>query len=163
MTSPKPWARGLLWLAALCCFPHAFAGEADINIPNLHDVAFNVLGSSVCGMTLLYAGLVICALGAAFGLVQYRQTKALPVHGRMRAVSNTIWETCKTYLLQQGKFLAVLWLLIAVCIIYYFVGLRWNDPELTHGQLISNGIVILICSVLGILGSYGVAWFGIRI
>ncbi len=163
MTSPKFWIRGVLVLLFFSLFPTAFAGEADIKIPDLDPITFDVLGQSVGGMALLYAGLVICILGAVFGIIQYRQTKALPVHHRMQTVSNTIWETCKTYLLQQGKFLAILWLLIAVCILYYFIGLRWNDPELTHGQLISNGLVILACSVLGILGSYGVAWFGIRI
>src|SRR5207249_4430076 len=92
-------------------------------------------------------------------------TKALPVHVSMGNVSNTIWETCKTYLFTQGKFLAILWLLIAACMVYYFVGLPWNDPKntLSHGELLRNGLVILLASVLGILGSYGVAWFGIRI
>src|SRR5436309_6062156 len=103
----------------------------------------------------MYLGLVICLIGAVFGLVQYRQTKALPAHASMANVSNTIWETCKTYLWTQGKFLAILWLLIAACMIYYFKVLQEN----TMGHL----TVILLCSVLGILGSYGVAWFGIRI
>jgi K(+)-stimulated pyrophosphate-energized sodium pump len=101
--------------------------------------------------------LVICLVGAAFGVVQYKQTKALPVHDSMSKVSNTIWETCKTYLFNQGKFLAILWLLIAACMIYYFGVLQResNSP--------ANVLVILLASVLGILGSYGVAWFGIRI
>src|ERR1051325_2928720 len=73
----------------------------------------------------------------------------------MATVSNTIWETCKTYLIQQGKFLSILWVLIALCILYYFVGLESKG----FGEV----LVILACSVLGILGSYGVAWFGIRI
>jgi len=90
-----------------------------------------------------------------FGWVQYGQTKALAVHRVMAEVSNTIWETCKTYVLQQGKFLAVLWALIALCMIYYFGFLSHNS--------FSNVVVILLCSILGILGSYGVAWFGIRI
>ena len=65
------------------------------------------------GHTLMLAGIVVCLLGALFGLVQYQQTKALPVHESMARVSNTIWETCKTYLFTQGKFLAILWVLIA--------------------------------------------------
>ena len=106
-------------------------------------------------MTILYAGLVICLLGAAFGWVQYLQTRALPVHPRMGDVSNIIWETCKTYLFTQGKFLVGLWVLIAVCMSYYFMVLQHNT--------LFHVIVILMASILGILGSYGVAWFGIRI
>src|SRR6185437_15620156 len=142
----------------------AFAGEADINIPDLTTVKFSGLGG-VSGIALMYFGIVMCFIGAAFGLVQYMQTKALPVHESMGNVSNTIWETCKTYLIQQGRFLAILWILIAICILYYLVGLPWNDPNnhLSHGELIRNVIVILLASILGILGSYGVAWFGIRI
>ena len=132
-----------------------FAGEADINIPDLSKVAFSLFGRSVAGTSILMTGLFICALGVIFGVFQYNQTKNLPVHDRMRAISNIIWETCKTYLMQQGKFLAILWLLIAACMSYYFLGLQ-------HVPL-GNLFVILLCSILGILGSYGVAWFGIRI
>jgi K(+)-stimulated pyrophosphate-energized sodium pump len=144
----------LLIVACLTLLP-AIAGEADIKIPDLSRIEFDVLGQSISGHLLLYAGLFICVLGALFGLIQYSHTKELPVHESMRLVSNTIWETCKTYLLQQGKFLAILWLLIAACIGYYFLGLS-HTP---FGQV----LVILFCSILGILGSYGVAWFGIRI
>jgi K(+)-stimulated pyrophosphate-energized sodium pump len=115
----------------------------------------------------MYAGIVICALGAAFGIVQYKQTKALPVHKSMANVSNTIWETCKTYLAQQGRFLAILWVLIAVCMVYYFGFLSEHKDAsgqpISAGQVAFNVMVILIASILGILGSYGVAWFGIRI
>src|SRR5437870_9249 len=119
------------------------ASEADIHIPDLSQVKFDGLGG-VSGEMLMYLGIVICAIGAAFGLVQYKQTKALPVHDSMRNVSNIIWETCKTYLFTQGKFLAILWLLIAACIYYYFKVLRDN----TLGHV----IIILLCSILGILG-----------
>ena len=140
------------------------ASDANIQIPPLTQVSFPNLGG-ISGLTLMYFGIVMCAVGAAFGLFQYYRTKALPVHGSMSHVSNIIWETCKTYLLQQGKFLLFLWMLIAVCMVYYFVGLPWNNPDnqLTHNVLVRNGAVILLASVLGILGSYGVAWFGIRI
>jgi K(+)-stimulated pyrophosphate-energized sodium pump len=143
---------------------NALGSEVAINIPDLTQVTFAGLGG-VSGVTLMYLGIVMCAFGAAFGLVQYKQTKSLPVHKSMGDVSNIIWETCKTYLFQQGKFLLILWVLIAACMVYYFIGLPWNDPEnqLGHGVLIRNGGVILLASVLGILGSYGVAWFGIRI
>jgi K(+)-stimulated pyrophosphate-energized sodium pump len=142
----------------------AFAGEADIKIPPLDAVRFGGLS----GMTILYAGLFICLLGTAFGVVQYKQTRALPVHPRMSDVSNIIWETCKTYLAQQGKFLMVLWVLIAACMVYYFGFLSEHvDPvtkqALPGGTVAFNVTVILLCSILGILGSYGVAWFGIRI
>src|SRR6266545_1381195 len=147
--------RNLAVLALLCCATATtFAGEADIKIPDLTQVKFDGLGG-ISGSALMYLGIVICAIGAAFGLVQYRQTKALPVHESMAKVSNTIWETCKTYLFTQGKFLAILWVLIAACMIYYFKVLQAN----TMGHV----VVILLCSILGILGSYGVAWFGIRI
>ncbi len=143
-------------LLTLCVLaPAAFAGEADLKVPSLADVQFDVLGNSLSGMGILYAGLVVCVLAALFGLVQYKQTKALPVHASMQNVSNIIWETCKSYLFQQGKFLVGLWILIAACIIYYFGVLEHKSA--------SNVALILAASVLGILGSYGVAWFGIRI
>jgi len=147
-------------LALMTLGSNAFAGDADINLPDLTQVTFTGIGS---GPVLLYLGLAACVIGALFGGWEFMRCRALPVHKAMSSVSNMIWETCKTYLAQQGKFLSLLWLLIAVCIVYYFVGLPWNDPAKTHGELIFNGIVILGCSVLGILGSYGVAWFGIRI
>ncbi|MFH1561944.1 MAG: sodium-translocating pyrophosphatase [Nitrospirota bacterium] len=139
----------------LLMIPMAFAGEADIKLPDLSGVVFNVSGSSLGGIAILNWGLVICAIGAIFGIIQYFQTKNLPAHKAMLAVSNTIWETCKTYLTQQGKFLAALWILIAICIVYYFSALQ--------GASINNVAIILCCSIVGILGSYGVAWFGIRI
>ena len=132
----------------------ALAGEADLKIPNLDSVTFKSLGG-MSGHTLMLAGIAVCLLGAIFGLMQYKQTKNLPVHASMARVSNTIWETCKTYLFTQGKFLAILWLLIAGCMIYYF-GVLEHKP-------VTQVLVILAASVLGILGSYGVAWFGIRI
>jgi len=138
----------LFWMT-----PMAFAGEADIKIPDLTQVAF--MGGSLGGLTILNVGLLICVVGMIFGWFQYIQTKNLPSHQAMLDVSNTIWETCKTYLFQQGKFLAGLWVLIAICIVYYFVGLQ--------GNTIAAVMLILFCSVMGILGSYGVAWFGIRI
>jgi K(+)-stimulated pyrophosphate-energized sodium pump len=131
----------------------AFAGDADIQLPSLEQVKF--FHGSVTGLTILLFGLFVCVVGAAFGLMEYLRTRALPVHRSMGDVSQIIWETCKTYLFQQGKFLAALWLLIAVCMVYYFIGLQ-HKP-------FSQVLVILACSVFGILGSYGVAWFGIRI
>ncbi|HTX64192.1 MAG TPA: sodium/proton-translocating pyrophosphatase, partial [Opitutaceae bacterium] len=153
----KPTSRRWAALAAAFLFPGsgAFASEAQIQLPDLRAVSFRVPGGALAGMTILYAGLAVCALGMLFGLWQYWQTRRLPAHPSMTAVSATIWETCKTYLQQQGRFLVGLWGLIAVCIAYYFAGLA-HEP-LTHVG------IILLCSILGILGSYGVAWFGIRI
>ncbi|HND62061.1 MAG TPA: sodium-translocating pyrophosphatase [Opitutaceae bacterium] len=141
-------------LAAATAIPSLRASEADIKIPDLTHVHFDGLGG-MSGVTLMYIGILICAIGAVFGLVQYTQTKALQVHSSMGNVSHMIWETCKTYLLTQGKFLAVLWILIGACMVYYFGVLSHNTPF--------HVCVILLSSVLGILGSYGVAWFGIRI
>src|SRR5687767_798179 len=160
--------RNLAVLAFLtCAIATTFAGEADIKIPDLSKVKFDGL-NGVSGLALMYLGILICAVGAIFGLVQYKQTRALPVHESMSNVSNIIWETCKTYLFTQGKFLAILWLLIAACMIYYFGFLtRHIDPvtqqPLAGGKVAFNVTVILLASILGILGSYGVAWFGIRI
>lgn len=128
-----------------------WAGEADINLPDLSKVQFG----PVSGYDLMIAGLVVCVIGLVFGWIQYRQTASLPVHESMRSVSQIIWETCKTYLIQQGKFLVVLWLLIGLCIAYYFGVLQQKS--------ISDVAIILGSSIFGILGSYGVAWFGIRI
>src|SRR5882757_7902269 len=144
-----------------------FASEASIPIPDLTQVKFDGLGG-IHGSTLMFLGIGICLIGAIFGLVQYGKTKSLPVHESMAQVSNTIWETCKTYLFTQGKFLAILWLLIGGCMVYYFGFLTENlDPAtgqpLPSSTVAFNVIIILLASVLGILGSYGVAWFGIRI
>ncbi len=154
MKNNKYWFWVLVLFGSLLSSTGVYANEADIKIPPLDGVRFNGLGG-VSGTTLMYVGILICFVGAIFGLVQYKQTKALPVHESMAKVSNTIWETCKTYLFTQGRFLAILWCLIAACMVYYF--------KVLQGNSLGNVVVILLASVLGILGSYGVAWFGIRI
>lgn len=154
MLKTKFWYWVIVLFALCCGATGAFASEADIVIPPLDKVSFSGLGG-ISGATLMYLGLAVCLVGAVFGLVQYMQTKALPVHESMAKVSNTIWETCKTYLFTQGKFLAILWFLIAGCMAYYFLGLQHEE--------VGKVVIILLCSILGILGSYGVAWFGIRI
>ena len=136
----------------VACAATAMAGEGDIILPNLADVKF---AGGLTGFHLMCMGLVVCLVGLFFGFIQYKQTSALPVHDSMRNVSDIIWETCKTYLIQQGKFLAVLWLLIGICITYYFLVLQQKSVPAVG--------IILLCSILGILGSYGVAWFGILI
>ena len=158
--------RSLSVLAVLGSALGASASEADIKIPDLKTVTFPGLGG-VSGTTLMMLGIVICVIGALFGIVQYLQTKSLPVHEAMAKVSNTIYETCKTYLFTQGKLLAILWVLIAACMVFYFGFLtehKGADGEaMSSGHIAFNVLVILASSVLGILGSYGVAWFGIRI
>jgi K(+)-stimulated pyrophosphate-energized sodium pump len=132
---------------------HEVGGEANLQVPDLSQQ--NFLGMN--GHNLLMIGLIFCFLGLAFGLAIYVQLKNLPVHRAMREVSELIYETCKTYLITQGKFLALLWAFIAVVIVLYFgVLLR---AQYTVGKT----LIILAFSVIGILGSYGVAWFGIRV
>ncbi len=148
--------NSLKWVAAalVTLTPSVLrASEADIRIPDLRTITF--FGGALSGTAILMIGLVVCALGTIYGWMQYVQTRNLPVHSSMAAVSQIIWETCKTYLFQQGKFLAALWVLIAICMGYYFGVLS----HLSAGHV----AIILAASVLGILGSYGVAWFGIRI
>ncbi|OGV57190.1 MAG: sodium-translocating pyrophosphatase [Lentisphaerae bacterium RIFOXYA12_FULL_48_11] len=148
--------QGLLGaLVLLGMSSSVFAGEADIKIPALDQVSFTILGTTVSGLHLMWGGILICLIGMVFGLIQYQQTKALQVHASMASVSNMIWETCKTYLFTQGRFLAILWFLIAACMVYYF--------KVLQGNSLNHVLVILLASILGILGSYGVAWFGIRI
>ena len=154
MLKGKSRFPGVLLATFLASVP-ALAGEADINLPDLGKVSFQLFGNTVSGYALMYFGIVVCALGTLYGWLQYQQTKALQVHQTMHEVSDIIWQTCKAYLFQQGKFLSILWVLIAGCIFYYFMMLQ-HKPA-------GDVIVILLCSILGILGSYGVAWFGIRI
>ncbi len=132
---------------------HEMSGEAGLKLPDLSTV--NFLGMN--GHSLLLIGILFCLFGLLFALVQYMQLKNLPVHRAMREMSELIYETCKTYLVTQGKFLAILWAFIAVVIILYFGVLL--KAEYSAGMV----IIILGFSVVGILGSYGVAWFGIRV
>ncbi|NTW48871.1 MAG: sodium-translocating pyrophosphatase [Chlorobiales bacterium] len=132
--------------------PNAMASEADLVLPDLHSVSF--LGG-IPGDTLLLWGLVICLFGMVFGAIQYMGIRKLPVHSAMKEISELIYETCKTYLITQGKFILVLWVLIGAIIIAYFGWLR-------HLEVIKV-VSILFASLIGILGSYIVAWFGMRI
>ncbi len=133
--------------------PTARASELNLEIPAL-DTTYSLFGSPVSGTSLLYGGLVVCILGMGFGLMMYNKVKAMPAHKSMTDVSHIIWETCKTYLLQQGRLLAILEVFIAACIVYYFGFLQHQGA--------STVALILMWSVVGILGSYSVAWFGIR-
>jgi K(+)-stimulated pyrophosphate-energized sodium pump len=128
-------------------------GEASIKLPDFSKTEF----FGVNARLLLIIGLIVCVLGLLFGLFNYLRVKKLPVHRSMRDISELIYETCKTYLITQGKFLLILWVFIAFVIGIYFGVLRGSEfPPPTV-------VIILIFSLIGILGSYGVAWFGIRI
>ena len=147
--------------------PAHSGSEADIKLPDLTTTSFDIFGTRVSGVAMMYAGLGICAIGLLFGLWQYLQIKNMPVHKSMSDVSDTIWETCKTYLLQQGKFLFFLYILIGAASMYYFGVLEhWmagKGPDGTPNPGWNGLVLVLAASLLGILGSYGVAWFGIRI
>ncbi|HLB86293.1 MAG TPA: sodium/proton-translocating pyrophosphatase, partial [Terriglobales bacterium] len=126
-------------------------GEASLKLPDLSQVMF--LGFD--GHRLLLIGILFCIFGLGFGLTIYTRLKNLPVHRAMREISELIYETCKTYLITQGKFLLLLWAFIAVIIVLYFgVLLKYEAIRVA---------IILLFSVVGIAGSYGVAWFGIRV
>jgi K(+)-stimulated pyrophosphate-energized sodium pump len=138
-------------------------GEAALVLPDLHQAKF--LGG-IDGHTLLVWGLLVCALGLLFGLAIYTHLKNLPVHESMREVSELIYETCKTYLLTQGKFLLVLWVFIGAIVAIYFGGLAATvdaNGAAVHGYPPLTVAIILLFSLIGIAGSYGVAWFGIRV
>lgn len=130
---------------------HAGGGEASLIVPDLGQVPVGGMN----GRSLLMVGLVVCVLGLLFGIVIFVQLKGLPVHPSMREISELIYETCKTYLITQGKFLLVLEAFIGVIIVLYFgVLLRFDASKV---------LIILAFSLIGIGGSYGVAWFGMRI
>ena len=155
----KPVAAllGLLLLPAFAGAQEpAGGGEASLTLPDLTSVSFaNFFGLN--GHNLLSIGLLFCAAGLLFGLVIYVQLKNLPVHKSMRDISELIYETCKTYLITQGKFILLLWAFIAVVISLYF---GWLAPV---GNVAVTLPIILGFSLVGIAGSYGVAWFGIRV
>src|SRR3984893_7192971 len=134
---------------------HQGGGEANLKIPDLAEVSFG----GMSGRILLQWGLLVCLLGFGFGLVIYQQLKNLPVHQSMREISELIYETCKTYLVTQGKFLLVLWIFIAVIVVLYF-GVLSPVPDKPIAITLP---IILLFSLVGIAGSYGVAWFGIRV
>jgi K(+)-stimulated pyrophosphate-energized sodium pump len=151
-----PYLPSVLVTLLVLCFPSLAlaapkSGEASLVLPDLSSVT--VLGMS--GRNLLMLGLIVAALGIAFGLFTLNQVKNLPTHSSMAEVSQIIWETCKTYLFQQGRFIMMLEVLVGGIIAIYFGLLQ----QMGAGRV----VIILLFSVVGILGSYGVAWFGIRI
>lgn len=137
--------RILLLLSTFMASASAMANEADLKIPEL----------SADQNSLLMIGFIVCFLGILFGLIQYFGIRRLKAHSSMLEVSQVIFETCKTYLIKQGKFLGVLFVIIGSCIGFYFGFLQ--------GYTLGDVLFILLWTVIGILGSYGVAWFGIRV
>lgn len=124
-------------------------GEANLKLPPLNEHVGNISGTA-----LLWIGLVICLFGLGFGLVTYAKLQKLPVHEAMHEVSELIYETCKTYLKQQAKFLMLLWAFIAAVIVVYFLLLEHMGAKV---------LIILLFSLVGMAGSFGVAWYGIRV
>src|SRR5271166_1225818 len=152
-------ASALLLLGATALLAHPAeevgGGEANLKLPDLSSVKF--LG--VDGHTLLLFGIVICILGLLFGMTIFMKLKNLPVHSAMREISELIYETCKTYLVTQGKFLLLLWVFIAIVIVLYFGVL---SPVPGKSVFLTLPIILLF-SLIGMGGSYSVAWFGIRV
>ncbi|MGA3082910.1 MAG: sodium/proton-translocating pyrophosphatase, partial [Terracidiphilus sp.] len=146
---------GLLLPALASAQESAGGGEANLVLPDLSSVKF--LGMD--GRSLLMIGLLFCVGGLLFGLTIFVQLKNLPVHRSMREISELIYETCKTYLVTQGKFIVLLWAFIAIIISLYF---GWLAPVPGKPIWLTLGIILLF-SLVGIAGSYGVAWFGIRV
>lgn len=133
----------------------ANASELDLVIPSLAKATYSILGFEISGDGLLLCGMAVCFLGMAFGLWEFFRIKKMPAHEAMLKVSETIYATCTTYMKQQAKLLLVLELFIGACIVYYFAVL--------NGTPFLKVLNILLWSILGILGSYTVAWFGMRI
>jgi len=140
------WAQG-----AAAPAQHQGGGEANLKIPDLSQVSFG----GMTGRILLQWGLLVCILGLGFGMVIFSRLKGMAVHRSMLEMSELIYETCKTYLVQQGKFLLILWIFIAVIVTFYFGVLQHFTAQQVS--------IILFFSLVGIGGSYGVAWFGMRI
>jgi K(+)-stimulated pyrophosphate-energized sodium pump len=132
-------------------------GEASLKLPDLSSVSF--LNGAIDGHRLLMIGILFCVFGLGFGMVIFMRLKNLPVHRAMREISELIYETCKTYLITQGRFILFLWVFIAVIITLY---LGWLKT--VPGKSVALTLpIILLFSLIGIAGSYGVAWFGIRV
>src|SRR6202161_824252 len=154
---PLKISAGTAFLSMLACVSagaqevQEAGGEANLKLPDLSQVSF--LG--IDGHKILLFGLIFCVFGLIFGLAIYNKLKNLPVHKSMRDISELIYETCKTYLITQGKFILLLEIFIAIVIVLYFgVLLKFEAMRVA---------IILLFSLVGIAGSYGVAWFGIRV
>lgn len=152
-------AQHIIWLISIFLISNIstklYASEADLAIPDLHEGTFNIWGQIVSAWDFLFYGALIIVGTLGFSLLLFGQIKKLPSHDSMLKVARTIYETCRTYLLQQGKFLLMLFGLIAIVLLVYFFALA--------GQTFSTAIQVIIFSIVGMAGSYAVAWYGIRI
>lgn len=147
-------AAAAVLLVMLALMQGAYASEIDLKVPSL-DVGYNIWGYAITGSQILMYGIGICVLGMVFGFYEFVRIKKMPAHESMLKISNLIYETCKTYMKQQAKFLLLLEIFIAACIFYYFFYLNATP--------LPKVLTILGWSILGILGSFAVAWFGMRI
>ncbi len=145
----------LIPLLIILCPGLLRASEMDLALPADRAVTFAFPGFSLSGSLILNIGLAVAALGIVFGWLEYRKLRKLPAHRSMLDISTLIYGTCKTYLLQQGKLLLVLEILIGATMVYYFGFLK--------GSAAPTVALILIWSVIGIAGSFAVAWFGMLI
>ena len=147
-------AAAAVLLVMLALMHGAYASEIDLKVPSL-DVGYNIWGYAITGSQILMYGIGICVLGMVFGFYEFVRIKKMPAHESMLKISNLIYETCKTYMKQQAKLLLLLEIFIAACIFYYFFYLNATP--------LPKVLTILGWSILGILGSFAVAWFGMRI
>jgi K(+)-stimulated pyrophosphate-energized sodium pump len=162
MPNQSAIGRSILTAAALILVlfaAPAHASEANLRLPDLGTTYFHGLS----GRAILMGGLAICVAGLVFGLVIYQHLRNLPVHRSMLEVSELIYETCKTYLRTQGRFILILWVFIAAIMVAYFGFLSHDVAAGTHYSTPLRVGIILLFSLIGIAGSYGVAWFGVRI
>jgi len=144
---------GAIFAFMLLAVKQSFASEANLVVPDLASV--NFLCEAVSAKALLASGFLVCFFGLFFGLYHFFNIKNLPVHNSMKSIAELIYETCKTYLIKQGKFIAILEFLLVSIIVLYFGFLQ-------HFEAVKV-VTIVLCSIVGILGSYTVAWFGMRI
>jgi K(+)-stimulated pyrophosphate-energized sodium pump len=142
-------------VSLFCCSFPLFASEADLAIPDLHEGTFHIFGSTISAWDFLFYGALVIAGTLGFSLYLFHRIKKLPVHESMQKVAATIYKTCQTYLIQQGKFLLMLFALVAIVLCIYFFGLI--------GQTVGVVAQVLLFSIIGMAGSYCVAWFGIRV
>lgn len=147
-------AAAAVLLVMFALMQGAYASEIDLKVPSL-DVGYNIWGYAITGSQILMYGIGICVLGMVFGFYEFVRIKKMPAHESMLKISNLIYETCKTYMKQQAKLLLLLEIFIAACIFYYFFYLNATP--------LPKVLTILGWSILGILGSFAVAWFGMRI
>ncbi|MDR0915390.1 MAG: sodium-translocating pyrophosphatase [Endomicrobium sp.] len=137
------------------CNKIAFANEVSLNIPKLKNITFTLFNYIITGQQLLQCGLLICLIGIMFGMYHFYSIKKLPTYSNMKDIAELIYQTCKSYLIVQSKFVIRLEILLAIIIFIYF--------RLIQNLSFIKVTIILFCNIIGILGSYFVAWFGMRI